>query len=54
MVNFQILHMILETIGLVKQTRARIKRQLVLGIGKDQQDGAGPSGTSNDPMDLSG
>jgi hypothetical protein len=52
MMNSQTLRTILEADGLAKQTRAKIKRCLVPGTTEDRQDGAGPSGTSNDPMDL--
>jgi hypothetical protein len=52
MMNFQTLRIILEADGPAKRTRAKIKRCLVPSAIGDQQDGAGPSGTSNDPMDL--
>jgi hypothetical protein len=52
MMNSQTLHTILETDGPAKWTRAKIKRCLVPSTTEDRQDGAGPSGTSNDPMDL--
>jgi hypothetical protein len=53
MMNSQILLTILETNGLAKQTQVKIKKGLVTNSREDQQDGAKPSGTSNDPMDLS-
>jgi hypothetical protein len=52
MMNSQTLRTILETNGPTKQTRAKIKRCLVPSTTEDRQDGAGPIGTSNDPMDL--
>jgi hypothetical protein len=52
MMNFQTLHTILEADGHTKRTRAKIKRCLVPSTTEDRQDGAGPSGTSTDPMDL--
>jgi hypothetical protein len=52
MMNSQTLHVIFEADGPAKQTRAKIKRCLVPSTIDDRQDGAGPSGTSNDPMDL--
>jgi hypothetical protein len=52
MMNSQTLCTILEIDGPAKRTQAKIKRCLVLSTTKDRQDGAGPSGTSNDPMDL--
>jgi hypothetical protein len=52
MMNSQILHTILEADGPAKRTRAKIKRCLVPSATEDRQDGVGPSGTSNDPMDL--
>jgi hypothetical protein len=52
MMNSQTLRTILEADGLAKWTRAKIKRCLVPSTIEDRQDGAGPSSTSNDPMDL--
>ena len=52
MMNSQTLRTILETDGPTKQTRSKIKRYLVPSTVEDRQDGTGPSGTSNDPMDL--
>jgi len=52
MMSSQTLRTILETDGPAKRTRAKIKRCLVPSTVDDQRDGAGPSGTSNDPMDL--
>jgi hypothetical protein len=51
--NSQILRTILEADGPAKRTRAKIKRCLVPMTTENPEDGAGPSGTSNDPMDLS-
>jgi hypothetical protein len=53
MVYSQTLRTILEADGPAKRTRAKIKRCLVPSTTEDRQDGAVPSGTSNDPMDLS-
>jgi predicted nucleic acid-binding Zn ribbon protein len=52
MMNSQTLHIILEADGPAKQTRAKIKRCLVPSTTKDRQDGARPSGTSSNSMDL--
>ena len=52
MMNSQILHLILKIDGYAKQTQVMIKRTLVLGLGEVQRDGGGPSGTSDDLMDL--
>jgi hypothetical protein len=52
--NSRILRTILEATGPAKRTRAKIKRRLVPNTTKDRQDGDGPSGTSNDSMDLIG
>ena len=52
MMNSQILCTILKANGLLKRTQVKIKRCLVYSTIKDWQDGAGPSGTSNDLMDL--
>jgi hypothetical protein len=52
MMNSQMLRSILEANGSAKWTQAKIKRRLVPNTTKDRQDGAGPSGTSNDPIDL--
>jgi hypothetical protein len=52
MMNSQILHIILETDGVAKQTRAKIKRGLVPSFEEDGQDGARPSDTSNEFTDL--
>jgi hypothetical protein len=52
MMNFQTLRRILETDGPAKRTRAKIKRCLIPSMTEDRQDGVGPSGTSNDPIDL--
>ena len=52
MMNSQTLRTILETHGPAKQIQAKIKRCLVPSTAEDRQDGAGPSSTSNDPMDL--
>jgi hypothetical protein len=46
--NSQILRTILEVDG-----PAKIKRSLVPITTENPEDGVGPSGTSNDPMDLS-
>jgi hypothetical protein len=53
MMNSQILRTILEADGPAKRTRAKIKRCLVPMTMENPEDGAGPSGTSNDLMDLS-
>jgi hypothetical protein len=53
MMNSQILRTILEADGPAKRTREKIKRCLVPMTTENPEDGAGPSGTSNDPMDLS-
>jgi hypothetical protein len=45
---------ILEADGLAKRIRAKIKRHLVPNTAENRQDGVGPSGTSSDPMDLTG
>jgi hypothetical protein len=52
MMNSQTLRTILETDGPAKRIRAKIKRCLVPIMIEDRQDGTRPSGTSNDPMDL--
>jgi hypothetical protein len=52
MMNSQTLRIILEADGPAKWTRAKIKRRLVPSTTEDRQDGAGPSGTFSDPMDL--
>jgi hypothetical protein len=54
MMNSQNLRTLLEANGPTKWTQAKIKRHLVLSTIEDRQDGAGPSGTSNDPIDLTG